>query len=242
MSGGQVDSVIKYQEIYIENARDMKVGLQREKINIANNRRLFFEIKSLALKNKIISQQKSFNNKIYLSIIFLIGIIFLLILRINIKNRQEEIRKIAQLKKLLKRSKSELDDLSISYANKLKRMKRLKKELTTEHLSDHVSLPQTQNILEKIDSFFGNETELELLQVKLADVKTAFLKRLINKHYNLSEKEIQLASLLRAGFSSKQIAKMSFIEERSLYVKRSRLRKKLGIDKAVDLVKYIKNI
>ncbi len=242
MAGGQLDSVVKYQEIYIENERDMKVDLQREKINIANKQRLFLEIKSLNEKNELVKSQKEFNKKIYGFIIGLIIVIFLLIMRIYSKHLSKEKERNEQLKTLLKNSKTELDELSMSFSKKINIMKKLKKELAKEHQLVTSEENEGNPLSEKLDDFFGNEAELEALQVKLKDVKEEFLKRYIGRHPNLTEKEIQLSTLLMAGFSSKQIAKMSFVEERSLYVNRSRLRKKLGLSKEVDLVEYIKSV
>jgi DNA-binding NarL/FixJ family response regulator len=69
-----------------------------------------------------------------------------------------------------------------------------------------------------------------------------FNMRLKEAFPDLTEGERKLAILLRQGFSSKYIASLMNITPKSVEIGRYRLRLKLGLDRSVNLVQYIKSI
>ena len=66
-----------------------------------------------------------------------------------------------------------------------------------------------------------------------------FLKSLLQAHPDISPAEIRLCSLLRLNMSSKEVAAFIHKEEASVRVSRSRLRKRLGLSEADNLVGYL---
>ncbi len=66
-----------------------------------------------------------------------------------------------------------------------------------------------------------------------------FLKNLLLAHPDISPGEIRLSSLLRLNMSSKEVAAFIHKEESSVRVSRSRLRKRLGLSEADNLVGYL---
>ena len=68
----------------------------------------------------------------------------------------------------------------------------------------------------------------------LADIVSPFLRRLSAKHLNLTHKEVLVASLLRDGKSSKEIADVLNITVRGVDFHRNKIRKKLGIKNKKD--------
>ncbi len=68
----------------------------------------------------------------------------------------------------------------------------------------------------------------------------AFIQNLIRKHKNITPLEIQLSFMLKSGMSTKEIANLTFREEGSVKVSRSRLRKKLNLNDDDNLVVYLK--
>ena len=69
-----------------------------------------------------------------------------------------------------------------------------------------------------------------------------FNMRLRELYPDLTESERKLANMLRQGFSSKYIASMMNITPKSVEIGRYRLRNKLGLDRSVNLVQFIKSI
>lgn len=73
-------------------------------------------------------------------------------------------------------------------------------------------------------------------------VHTGFISRLQEKFPVLSSNEIKLCAYLKMNLSSYDIAQLQGVEKNSINQARFRLRKKLGLDKSVDLVHFISNI
>lgn len=68
-----------------------------------------------------------------------------------------------------------------------------------------------------------------------------FTKNIYQKHPDLINSEFWFCAMLFLDFSSKEIAQYSFVEHRSVQIRKGRLRKKLKIDSDVDLYHYIKS-
>ena len=69
-----------------------------------------------------------------------------------------------------------------------------------------------------------------------------FVSRLLMRCPSLSEKEKRLAIMLRLGFSSKDISSMMNVEPKSVEVSRYRFRRKLKLDRSVNIVEYLQMI
>lgn len=70
-----------------------------------------------------------------------------------------------------------------------------------------------------------------------------FQVKITDKFPELSEKEIQLCCLLRAGFKSDEIAFVIQLTIYSVQKRKTNIRKKLGLDDREDILEYlIKNI
>jgi DNA-binding response OmpR family regulator/DNA-binding CsgD family transcriptional regulator len=66
-----------------------------------------------------------------------------------------------------------------------------------------------------------------------------FIKSLLGRFGNLTTGELQLCFMLKNKLSTKDIATISFREESSVKVARSRLRKKLGLNESANLVAFL---
>lgn len=66
-----------------------------------------------------------------------------------------------------------------------------------------------------------------------------FVEKLLEQHADLTHQEIQLCFMLKNKFSTKDIATITFREESSVKVSRSRLRKKLKLNVDENLITYI---
>lgn len=70
---------------------------------------------------------------------------------------------------------------------------------------------------------------LDILDDHLRDVLSPFLRNLGTRHLNLTPKEIQVASLIREGKTSKEIADVIGVSARAVDFHRDNIRIKLGI-------------
>ena len=58
----------------------------------------------------------------------------------------------------------------------------------------------------------------------------------------LTDKEVQICCLLCAGFSTKEISVITHQSTSSIYVRKTSIRKKLGIEEGADIVEAVKNL
>jgi len=81
---------------------------------------------------------------------------------------------------------------------------------------------------------------VEILDDHLQDILSSFLRNLGTRHLNLTPKEIQVASLIREGKTSKDIAEVLGVSARAVDFHRDNIRIKLGIkNKKANLRSYL---
>lgn len=83
---------------------------------------------------------------------------------------------------------------------------------------------------------FSNEVDKIYLKAEQAQVN--FMERLQAQYPQLSVQERRLLLLLRIGLSSKEIAPLLNISPKSVEISRYRLRKKLNLERDVNLVQF----
>jgi len=132
----------------------------------------------------------------------------------------------------------------------------------TMHLVQKAQLIQTidgtlQSLKTKIPS--NNQAEVDsLLNIikdggKLDDawddftkqfdlVHVEFHQRITTRYPQLTKTDFKLCTYLRMNLSSKEIASLMFVSLRAVEVSRSRLRKRLNLDKSQNLIAFIQNI
>ena len=94
--------------------------------------------------------------------------------------------------------------------------------------------------LAKLES--GLDTEDQTFQIQMDELHQDFIERLKNKFPDLSLNDHRLSTYILKGFSSKEIAGYLSIKPSSVYISRSRLRKKLRLDADADLHAYLSKI
>ena len=104
----------------------------------------------------------------------------------------------------------------------------------------------TQSHLKKVNAFIsqhqvGNEDTNAML-MNIEQKNTDFLKRLLNKHPNLTQGERYLATLLRVNLSTKEISLLTGAIPKTINMNRYRLRKALGLQTDEDITEYLQKI
>lgn len=95
-----------------------------------------------------------------------------------------------------------------------------------------MDIRQRMSFTDKVDDF----------NIQVEKMNKDFSARLSKQFPSLSANEKRLAVLLRLDISSKEMATLLNISEKSVEINRYRLRKKLGIEKGVNLKQFINNI
>jgi ligand-binding sensor domain-containing protein/DNA-binding CsgD family transcriptional regulator len=126
--------------------------------------------------------------------------------------------------------------------NKLKRISSILKDLNTKLVDSpfHTILTNlNKSILKEIKD---DDKQWKELENHIQNIHMDFLKRLREKHPNITSRELILCTYLLMNMSSKEIAELVSISSEGVELARYRLRKKLGVDKKENLVGYLLSI
>lgn len=83
-------------------------------------------------------------------------------------------------------------------------------------------------------------TYLEIVETTIQNVFSSFLQKITSKQYHFTPKEIQVATLIREGKTTKQIADIMKVTRSAIGLHRHHIRNKLGLGKAkVNLRSYL---
>ena len=214
-------------------------------------------------KNKIsysFSIDKPWYLKPFAIIIYVVAFLLLIILihRLNKSHYKQ------QQKKLLKKKEKEIEfkelnnqkqliqfknqnlqqdienknrELGISTMNLIKKnelLNAIKKELKNANKVDDF-----KSVVKLINNNLNTTDDWKLFEVAFNNADKDFLKKIKNKHPNLTSNDLRLCAYLRLNLASKEIAPLLNISHKSVEVKRYRLRKKMGLDHDTNLTNYI---
>jgi DNA-binding CsgD family transcriptional regulator len=171
----------------------------------------------------------------------------------NIVGAIEVIRDITERKMaeeaLLKREReleiksNELEELNTALKVLLKRREEDKNDLEEKLLANVKDLvfPYIEE-LKKGNMDERRKTFVNILESNLKNILSPFGHRISSKYMNLTDREIQVASLIKEGKSSKEIADLLSVTESAINIYRYRIRKKLGLGKTHNLKAYLSSL
>ena len=223
------------------------------------------EIKVLK-KQEEIDNIKSYAWLIVKILIFVIIIFAILFLRKQLKKQKrisEKNKKVAETEKrlleleiLTKKQRNEQLENEVEYKNKeLQNFAQYiidKNEFITKIQHDlkkakkNISEKNIDNSLQSILIDINNKIQIvrnnEEFLAHVDQINNNFYFKLKEKFPNITENEQRLASLLKIGLSSKEIASILHITPKSVDTNRYRLRKKLELNQDINLHEYFLNL
>lgn len=114
-------------------------------------------------------------------------------------------------------------------------------KIDNELLNSSLHLP-VKKVINKIKSNLLNKEDWLTFQLHFNNLHAQFFDKLREKHPDLSSNEIKLSAYLKLNLSSKEIAALMHVAITSVEQGRYRLRKKINLNKDVNLVNYIQDI
>lgn len=217
-----------------------------------------FEIKntylsSLQEKESLLTQQNSIIEKnhqtqfwlkiiIFLVLILSSALFFISRIRIKLKKTLLE-KKEAEMESDLSKEKSqakiklkskELTSYALQLIDKDSAIDELLKVLKEAEPSSYKSL---SNKYKKGAADLWNEFNLRFTEVNLD-----FYNRLKIKHPNFTPTEQKHLALIKLKFSTKEMARILNIEPHSVHISRSRIRKKIGLERNESLENYVNDL
>lgn len=157
------------------------------------------------------------------------------------KFSEEKLRsKIKQLKILVEKRSSDLNKKSIALTEVLSHLE-IEKQNVSSRVDVNVQkllLPIIEKLTEKASSF--DRRYLMLVKQNLEELTSSLGIKLTSVKYRLTPKEIEFCTLIKGGFSIKEIAVMQSLSERTVETHRFNIRKKLGITSSkINLATYL---
>jgi PAS domain S-box-containing protein len=87
------------------------------------------------------------------------------------------------------------------------------------------------------------QTYLNILSANLHDIVSPYLKKLSSQYRNFTPMQIQIADLVKAGKSTKEISELLNISDRAIEFHRNNIRSKLGLkNKKINLRSYLMSL
>ncbi len=144
----------------------------------------------------------------------------------------------------MKHKNKELATATYHIIQKNKFLNSLKQELSAmiSGTKNDIIVSELKRIIRKIDKDIQNEKNWEVFDRYFDEVHQEFHSRLKRIHPELTPGELRLCSYLRMNVSTKEIAPLMNISFRGVEISRYRLRKKLKLDRSVNITDYLMQI
>jgi tetratricopeptide (TPR) repeat protein/DNA-binding CsgD family transcriptional regulator len=179
------------------------------------------------------------------TIIFLlaIGLIYLKYIRSKHKAEKQLIRRnkefeIQKAEELLELKNKELAASALQLVEKDEFLKEIKSRLKGEN--GNIRTAEINKVLKSISH--SNQSNWEEFKLRFTAVNEKFYHQVTTKYPNLSQADQKICALIKLNFSSKEMARLLGISVESVHTTRYRLRKKMQLDRSVNLEDFIASI
>jgi len=152
-------------------------------------------------------------------------------------------KKLRECRRATEKNKKVVERKNIALKEVLSQLEIEKKKMAekVEVNVQKVLLPVIDKLIEKSSSL--DSRYLMMLKQNLKQLTSSVGKKLSDTNYNLTPKEIELCSLIKGGFSIKEIAAMQNLSERTVETHRLNIRRKLGLTSAkISLSSYLSQL
>jgi tetratricopeptide (TPR) repeat protein len=255
---GDFINAFKMQSLFIET--NYKV-VQQAKENDTKELQIKYEINQY--ENNIKNQKQEIellrykssqaNYQYAIFIILIIGLISFVIRQNNIikirKRNEKYFAEINSLKEEKLKTEVEFKNkqvtefaLQIQEQNNLLLLLKKNINVIKNNTKENNILEEVQKTQMMINDTITLNNEKVQLNSEVEDFQKTFLYKLKSSFQNLNEKEVQIATLLRLNFNTKQIATQIGIAEHSIHNYRYSIRKKMNLEKEENLVDYLKTL
>lgn len=237
----------KYKEAYaalvesnLINKKDYKAkGISSTDFFTIRNK--YHEELELKERELVKRKEKEFLNKILFFAVLFVAIVIWLIVYIKNQKKKEELLKEQSLRKekealeLLELKNKELTRSALKIIEKGELIKSIAKHL--EELPKNV---ETSLLIKEI-----NKNKINLwddFNARFMAVNKGFYERLLKRVPNLSQADLKICALIKLNFTGKEMAHLLGISLDSVHKSRYRLRKKIDLERDVNLTNFISSI
>lgn len=242
-------SLKNYIEISDKEFKDSRLK-QIEVLNISNNYERARDSLSAKQKElKLLFENQEIKNKNNLLYIVILSI--LLISLVGFYFRQ---RKLARIRKKYIETKEkqiateaafknkQITDFAVYIEQRNQILNTIKKIIKTIKSSNSEERTKVNEVVNFINDTMNQKKEEVSLYKDINHNNEAFLSKLSSEYPDLKEQEKRIAILIRLNFNTKQIAAQMGISPSSVDNYRYNIRKKMNLDKEVNLKTFIKRL
>lgn len=254
---GKVDSCIKYIS-KIHQFNESEKNFLGTRIYTEMN----YKLDMLSKQRQLIQYEKKHKIMImrifYLSLIVIVILVFIYFYLKIIKQRNKKDKELFRVKKevierklhekeqekLLAEKEIQLQNKELlGFAMHVKHNEEILKDvnLVLNEIKNDNNKTLIQNFKIKINNRLSDSADYKLYQLKSEETKLQFVVKL-NRLNILSEDQKQLCILIKSGLSNKEIAQTLSKSEKSIEMKRYRLRKSLQLPTDINLLDYLSSL
>jgi len=257
---GDTQNSFLYFEKYTTLRDTLKQELQNSKLNVLrveyNYNQVLADLKNTETQLELASEaQKRVKHRNY----FLGGLVALIVLfslfmflrqrklssvRRAVLESKQEILKVKQeaLDSQVRFKNKQITDFAIHISEKNELLENIKTQLKSIKVTNDTYKEMVKDTMHFINSDIEQNKEKIQLYKQVNETNDSFRAKIAQMYDNLSEKEKKVATMLRLGQTSKQIALQLNISAASVDNYRYTLRKKMNIPKGESLKMFIQNI
>jgi len=248
-------------KIYTDlSKQDQLISIKDSIINSSayiSNNKLSKSILSLETSLLLDEKQRELNEELvnYYYLVFglviaiILFVILIVSLRLNINFQKEKNKRLAVQKELinteLKNKQLELIGTTSYIEQRNSYLENLRDNLKNK--SSAGKSPDLNNngskvnsdLTKQLDQIIGSRNSFESFNNQFSKAFPDFFKNLISLHPNLSSTDLQLCAYIKLNQSNQDIASIKNLSLRTVESQRYRLRKKLKIEKTMDLFNYL---
>ena len=141
------------------------------------------------------------------------------------------------LKQDIENKNKELASSTMSIIKKNEFLNQIKNELKNTSNDENLV-----SVIQIIDKNINNSDDWKMFEEAFNNADKDFFKKIKKTHPKLTSNDLRLCMYLRMNLSSKEIAPLLNISPRSIEIKRYRLRKKINLERNVNLNDYFINL
>ena len=164
------------------------------------------------------------------------------------KQTAERQRRIAEQESKMTRTElnakvRELSSMSAYIVQKNDLLHTLKKEVDYHiNLLSKEEQKTFRSLRSQLKSTIDADTDWKEFEKKFASVYPGLLETLVDNYPELTSSDLKICSYLRMNQNTKEMAQLTGLSVRALESRRYRLRKKLQLDRSIDLVTFLHSI
>lgn len=233
------DSIFKSENVAKLNELDIQYQTAKKEASIALQEE---EIKTLNAQAKSDRLSKTMYGIGMFSFVTIAGLLYFGFKQRMKKNEIERQKQEEVYKQEIAFKKKELTSQTLHLVQKNTFIQELRENLERIKKSPELFKVEFRRIVLLLKKENAEDKDWEVFKSYFSEVHNNFDEELRSIYQEISEKEIRLAAFLRMNLSTKEIASIFNVLPDSVLKSKYRLKKKLGVDKDMDLTTFLSTI